>query len=405
MSFLGLREYARSSPWPEENTINIQLKQGLAVALDIPDFAVAPISENTGSLYRVALSHAAFKAVLHPDQNPDSAFFKRCVAEVNAVNLFFPDIKNNDLKVVFTAWLGFACVMDDFLDILHIDNREAALRKAIKFIESNGSSPAAYQTSSVNDNRICGLTRELYEHTTRYLSHKSASAFFKGVSEVLNAHFDEVRFLQSSERDSLPAYTYIRRRTISLSPFFEVIKSEYLPKMDGNLNNAFLHLQEEVSYVTGLQNDMVGLIRDLQDGEELNAVVVLLRGFNITDMFQPNPKILARCVAMVNAEHNRGVARCLDAATQVHRVAEGSASPIAEVEKVARHMLMMCETHLKWAAAAKRYRLETNISERTSLPTPPSTRPSTASSGGGVTTPASEAEPEAANTGPSSLRV
>jgi hypothetical protein len=209
------------------------------------------------------------------------------------------------------------------------------------------------------------LARVLFEHCTRYLSPKCAQAFFKAIGEVLEAHIEEIHFLRGPHAGSLPTYLGIRRRTIALNPFFEVIKCEYLAEEDWELNAAWMALQNEVSRVAGLQNDLIGLVRDLEDGEQLNAVMVLMRGFRGCSEGKVDHDILSRCVALVNAEHNQSISRCLEYMTQLNREAEASGvSAIDRVEKVARHILMMCETHLRWCSSAKRYRLEVDIDGR-----------------------------------------
>ncbi len=155
----------------------------------------------------------------------------------------------------------------------------------------------------------------------------------------------------------------IRSRTIALDPFFEVIKSEYLSAADWEFNTTWKDLQHEVSRVAGLQNDLIGLVRDLEDGEQMNAVMVLMRGIapNNTNAHLDHD-VLSRCVAMVNAEHNQSAARCFELAAQIHRAAELSkCSAMDRVEAVVQHIMMMCETHLRWCSSAKRYRLEVGV--------------------------------------------
>lgn len=216
--------------------------------------------------------------------------------------------------------------------------------------------------SHAKDKRVQGLGRALLDHCTRYLSQKSADAFFKAVCDVLEAHIEEIYFLQGRFTDSLAAYMSIRSRTIALNPFFEVIKSEYLSKSDWEYNALWRKLQQEVSRVCGLQNDLIGLVRDLEDGEQLNAVMVLMRGFSAINKHQLDHEALSRCVALVNAEHNRSAARSFEFTAQIHGAAEASdCSTIERFESVARHILMMCETHLRWCSSAKRYRLEVGV--------------------------------------------
>ncbi len=207
----------------------------------------------------------------------------------------------------------------------------------------------------------------LLDHCTGHLSRKSSEVFFQAVCEVLEAHVEEIYFLEGGYLGSLAAYMGIRSRTISLNPFFEVIKSEYLSEADWKFNDAWKNLQNEVSRVAGLQNDLIGLVRDIDEGERLNAVMVLMQGVPAdkkSGETYPDPDVLSRCVATVNAEHNQSAGRCLELVAQIYRAAESSGSfALDRVEMVARHILMMCETHLRWCSSAKRYRLEVGLSE------------------------------------------
>ncbi|KAL2200154.1 NAD(P)-binding-like protein [Corynascus similis CBS 632.67] len=374
--FQGLREYERSSPWPEKTPISIRLKDGLSFTLNVPNFGVAASSddgaESKAALTRVVLAHAAFKAAMQPEFVPNDSFFKTCVAEVNVISLFFPDIASDAVRIVFTAWLAFACIMDDILEVLDLVDRELVLKESIEILTHAPASPPERPESQglvAKDKRVQGLAKALFDHCTRYLSQKSAKVFFQAVCKVLEAHVAEIHFIHSPNNASFPEYLSIRSRTIALSPFFEVIKSEYLEEADWAFNDAWLKLQNEVSRVAGLQNDLIGLVRDIEDGEQLNAAMVLARGFKSYDANQFNHQILARCVAMVSAEHNESAARCFEFMTQLHRAADNSSgSSIERVERVARNIIMMCETHLRWCSSAKRYRLEIAVDGNCSTP-------------------------------------
>ncbi|KAH6843377.1 hypothetical protein B0I37DRAFT_384333 [Chaetomium sp. MPI-CAGE-AT-0009] len=374
--FSDLQEYERSSPWPERSPIRIQLKHGINLTLDVPNFGTTASSDDSddakASLTRVALAHSAFKAAMDPGATPNDSFFKRCVAEVNAVSLFFPDIKTEGLRITFTAWLSFACVMDDILETLEMGDRELVLCETIEVLTHAPANPPQRfqpQAQKAKDVRVQALGRELFGHCARHLSQKSTQAFFKAVCGVLRAHVAEVHFLQGRHNDSFPEYLSIRSRTIALQPFFEVLKTEYLTPADWELNDTFMKLQNEVSRVAGLQNDLIGLMRDIDDGEELNAVMVLMGGFRGHKKGHIDYGVLSRCVALVNAEHNQSAARCFDYMRQLYREAEAmEGSEIKRVETVVRHIIIMCETHLRWCSSAKRYRLEIGVNGI--IPTP-----------------------------------
>ncbi len=213
------------------------------------------------------------------------------------------------------------------------------------------------------------MTHVLYNHCVRHLSQASAHAFFAAVCTVLEAHVDEIRFLQGRIANELPTYMTIRSRTIALNPFFQVIKSEFLAEAERDCDSTWERLQLEVCRVAGLQNDLIGLVRDLKDGEELNAVIVLMRSYGFSNKSEPNPAMLSWCIAQISTQHNQGVARCLYYASRLHPVA-GDSRPDTKV--VARHILLLCETHLKWCASAKRYGLKSCISQTHNIGLDPS---------------------------------
>lgn len=72
---------------------------------------------------------------LQPDLAQDVVFYKRCVAEVNAISLFFPDIKTETVRIAFAAWLAFACAMDDILETLDESDTGLALSESIQVLQ------------------------------------------------------------------------------------------------------------------------------------------------------------------------------------------------------------------------------------------------------------------------------
>ncbi|KAK3987120.1 Iridoid synthase [Cladorrhinum sp. PSN332] len=352
----GLKEYARSRPSPERRRILVGLRNNMSLALDIPDFGVAQVETKPNALARVLLAHAAFRVSMQPEESAGDGFLDLCAAEVNAISLFFPDLDSDSIHICFTAWLAFVCVMDDLLETLPLPEQEAVLIETVEIILSRPIhvriSPVSVPT--VRDKRIQGLAKALVEHCSRQLSPSTAHAFFRAAANVLQAHIDEVRFLEGRIQNDLSTYLSVRSRTIALDPFFEVLKREHLPA-EWQLSTAWENLQLEVGCSAGLQNDLIGLGRDLETGEQLNAVIVLLRalGGNLEDT---DKTLLTQCVDLVTTKHNQSVIRALNYAEEINRAAEAaSPSVAAAVAQVARHMLLLSETHLRWCAAAKRY--------------------------------------------------
>ena len=84
---------------------------------------------------------------MRPNTDPGAPSNEACIAEVNAISLCFPDIKSDFLRIAFTAWLAFACAMDDILEVMPLQDREASLLECIKIVkDSKNPSPAPLPT-------------------------------------------------------------------------------------------------------------------------------------------------------------------------------------------------------------------------------------------------------------------
>jgi hypothetical protein len=144
----------------------------------------------------------------------------------------------------------------------------------------------------------------------------------------------------------------IRRRTIALDPFFEIIKYMHLPK-SWRRKPTWNKLQEEVCSTAGLQNDLLGLEKDIENGDGLNSVLVLLRNEGVGNAYDRDPEMFAKCISLVIKMHNESALRVLDYMEELLQPAD-EVLPTSVVE-VARHLMLVCETHLAWCASAKRY--------------------------------------------------
>ncbi|KAK2616800.1 hypothetical protein QQS21_000177 [Conoideocrella luteorostrata] len=267
-------------------------------------------------------------------------------AEVNTINTLFPRQLSDDIRICFAAWLCFACAADDILETISPDEGEAVLYECIGIVQ--GYSPFG-GPSHTSDTRIQHMAEILHSHCSKHLSRSTCRVFFQEVCAVLQAHVDEKYFLSGRLLTDMPTYMTIRSRTISLNPFFEIIKAECLPEIY-RLSPTWQQLQHHVSSTAGLQNDLIGLERDLEEGEQLNAVVVLMAANNSD---QPPGAQLAACVALAVAEHNKSIAQVVALVSCVAKLGETMPDSVADT---LLHISLLCETHLRWATSAKRYK-------------------------------------------------
>lgn len=194
------------------------------------------------------------------------------------------------------------------------------------------------------------MTTAFEAHCRALLSEGGRTIFYQAVKSVLEAHMEECRFVEGGDITDIFTYMGIRRRTIALGPFFELIKSEYLPR-EVFSHPAWEPLQTQVSTAAGLQNDLVGLERDMEKGETLNAVLIGMRAKQIGDDAISLDNRLFASVANVSEKHNLAVRSALEHFS--HMCQESSPNYVREV---AGHILSVCQTHLTWSTSDRRYK-------------------------------------------------
>ncbi|CAH0004481.1 unnamed protein product, partial [Clonostachys byssicola] len=308
-------------------------------------------ADNQSDAFSAVLrEHIDFKASLLPGDVEKNCFAQSCRAEVDAIYIFFPGALSEKVRICFAAWLAFACAMDDIVETLPSDLGQAAIRDCIEIVQGRPADVSNDTQGHVGDARTQHLTRTLHQHITRHLRQETCEVFFREVCGVMCAHIDEFLFLDGKIPQDLDTYMSIRSRTISLSPFFEVIKREYFPT-SWRSTTTWDRLQEAVCSAAGLQNDLVGLERDIKNGEQMNAVIVLMRSQAETGSTDETRSLLARCVGTAVDEHNRMMETVFE---QAARILEMDGRDQA-TSQVVQHIATMARSHLTWCASAKRY--------------------------------------------------
>ncbi|CAH0047651.1 unnamed protein product [Clonostachys solani] len=311
------------------------------------------VNNQSEAFSTVLQAHINFKTCLLPEEVEKNSFGRACRAEVNAIEIFFPGALSAKVRICFAAWLAFACAMDDILETLPSDLGQAVLCDCIEIIQGRPADVSNGTKGHAGDARIQHLTRTLHQHVTCHLPQETCDVFFHEVCGVLYAHIDEFLFLDGRIPQDLDTYMSIRSRTISLNPFFEVIKREYFPT-SWQPNRAWDRLQEAVSSAAGLQNDLVGLERDMKNDEQMNAVIVLMRSQTEARSADETHALLARCVDTAVDEHNRWMETIFRQAARILEM-DGGDQSAAETNQVVQHIVTIARTHLTWCTSAKRY--------------------------------------------------
>ncbi|PIA92394.1 hypothetical protein CB0940_08997 [Cercospora beticola] len=296
-----------------------------------------------------------------------------------------------------TAWFHVLCNIDDEIERLDSERTRAILACSISMLRDASPDQEEYNhdtaapvhaaakinvcTSESQDpsrDRIIALSQSLIEQCQSHLPGHALSRVLSDIIDVLDA-----LSLESEIRDSLVApstaeYLSLRVRTIGISPFFTILETGLLDHdrkefqdlgqrvpcnvtdespQDYDINNidtsAFWTSQHHVQFrgyvnrIIGLQNDIVGLPKDLENNEMMNVILLLAdHGSNLKNGDERVQTARSLAVAM----HNTAVQ---EAMTLWASVKASYCSHAATV--YVDSLLAFTLTHFKWAKRTNRY--------------------------------------------------
>ncbi|KAB8202110.1 isoprenoid synthase domain-containing protein [Aspergillus parasiticus] len=354
----SLCEYTRKEGDPSMRTISIQLKNyGFSLRLYIPDFGVTEIpvqgqpSETNPGILEVLDSHLEFRHSTPSENSRDEAsILQQSINEARTIALFFPDIRATNIRICMAAWLGTLCSVDDLIEDMMPDEASVALHHSIQALREEGCFTSPQHT-------VVEYFNAFKRHCLKYLSTEVARRFFNSVCITLEGLLDEIHFSQGRLPYSLETYMSIRGRTIGIKPFFTLIRS-VLDTEDYQWSTEIMDMESDVFAVIGLQNDLVGLEKDIQTKQQMNAVIV--NAVHITNKIICAGKDAALQVATDNISglHNQLMERAVERHATIQQRAIGRLEHEPEAS-FADIQLLFTETHSKWCTSAKRYKLHT----------------------------------------------
>lgn len=271
--------------------------------------------------------------------------------DVTSVLKCFPLITDDKIVLAMAAWYTFLCVMDDAVEKL--DNM-MGLNQAIAKLQTAGedaeedSVPESYSRScsgafqrSIDEVRILAFTAAYISHTRALLPHDLHRGLLRASATVLEAMLSESKWRTQASIDE-PTYLSIRCETIGMRPFFLLAHYNFDPEsalkpLHPRLETAMSNLRTAV----GLQNDLIGLERDLGEGELFNYVLRSRR---------PSVEKMGQRWQRAIALHNETIRSAIEAWKVLRR-----AGKAGEVECL-ECLLKFVERHFLWATSAVRYK-------------------------------------------------
>ncbi|KAF4768811.1 hypothetical protein N7455_008731 [Penicillium solitum] len=340
----NIPNYKRLNEEPVIKSCEIALGiRDVSLQLRIPHYDIIPLNPAPPSA--VIYSHANFKASIQPEKAGDTKdFYERCFAEAAAINLFFPDVRSERIRICMTAWLAANCAADDILEAMPPAAATFALKETI--LKLQGKKLNVSPTNKVASilcffQEYCIQQLDLCKSTARELS--------DDICDMCYGLLDELLFRQGILPNNLETYLQFRGRTMGIHPFFTLIRTLHEPVEEEYLTG-LRNLQKGVGLILGLQNDLVGLEKDRRNGETMNAVLVSLKeqaGMDVDHMAM----ILPKTIQDVCDIHNL----CVSAAVEMHEGLHVSLNGDAHDPILETAILAFADTHLKWCASSKRY--------------------------------------------------
>ncbi|KAK5676859.1 hypothetical protein LTS10_010623 [Elasticomyces elasticus] len=278
------------------------------------------------------------------------ALYQKAERDVAAIWLAFPDLQNENTALAMAAWLALLCNVDDEIDRLDADTAQLALSDSAAILassmRSNERSPQRYGGACLNP--ACDPVRAWTKNFVRQLRGLVPQAVYvnvvNNVLDVWEALQDEANLREDAVGD-VGSYLEVRTRTVGLRPFFDLLQAD-LQLEDDELAQepSIWQLEQNVTLAVALQNDIVGLKRDLADAEPLN-IISLAAGLPDSDLRSASKSAVDM--------HNQAAATACALASSLSGPTRTSELGAAS-QRYANSLCALIATHFAWVSSAKR---------------------------------------------------
>ncbi|KAK3650570.1 hypothetical protein LTR56_006275 [Elasticomyces elasticus] len=223
---------------------------------------------------------AEFHAAMYIKKETEStiSLYQKAEGDVAAIWLAFPDLQNESTVLAMAAWLALLCNVDDEIERLDADTAQLALIDSASILASstknNERGPQRYGGACLNP--ACDSIRAWTKNFVRQLRGLVPQAVYinvvNNVLDIWEALQDEL-YLREEAVSDIESYLEIRTRTVGLRPFFDLLQADLQLEDDELAREPVIwQLEQNVTLAVALQNDMVGLKRDLANAEPLNII-------------------------------------------------------------------------------------------------------------------------------------
>ncbi|KAK3064474.1 hypothetical protein LTS18_006888 [Coniosporium uncinatum] len=300
----------------------------------------------------------------------------RALADLTAIETTFPSLPSSSPSssatiLAMAAWFSTLCRVDDLVETLHPDAVPHALLDSISILR-DGYIPFHESVDvCLNDviaaadvdtlNRVRKISYAFRNHLMSLLPRATYQKIVDGVADTWAGIVAET-YLRSQGKVDGDAYLEVRTRTWGLAPFFTLLaacnNTTTADTLDGCCAGKSGAMMEElegcVKVAVGVQNDLVGLEKDIRTKDSMNYVLVSAAAAATTTVSKDDVKSVD--------DVKMGIER----AVEVHdRAVEMATSLLAEIEReggeaetgCARQLVAFVGRHFEWAVGSRRYKM------------------------------------------------
>jgi hypothetical protein len=296
---------------------------------------------------------------------------KLAYKQIRIVSSAFPAVRDKTSVLAMCAWFHLFCFFDDETEKMPDREGKRAIGLCIDILEASCLPNARFsrtlrplQKAKIrytlwsssrlpSGGTIAGATFFFTQHTRKLLAPAVYKRMVTVIVGVFQAYAHEITTRAKVDSLSLDEYLISRSSTIGLAPFWE-IALDFFSRRECSvagvetLKQVQSILQPHVATVVGLQNDLVGLQKDLAESDRMNYVVLRAERTVVS---------IEQALSATIVLHNSFVREAVQGRQILEQELARHGKWDDGVEIFADCMVGFMETHFAWASNSKRYKM------------------------------------------------
>jgi hypothetical protein len=280
-------------------------------------------------------------------RNSPAAAEKKAKGDIMAVRRAFPTVQDSRILLVMASWYALLCAIDDVIEEMEPALARLALAESIIVLQRTETmytwqdiihSPAAF--GGRDEEAVCGLAKLFIDQVRSLLPKRVYTRLVEMIIDVWQAMSLETTF-KEGHCPGEETYLGVRSRTIGLRPFFVLL--EFASCNSVTTVELVEELKKHLAIAIRLQNDILGLRRDLAGGETNNFIVI--------SSLRTDQNLAASTERAVQM-HNTAV---MDAVDCWHKYTNAFRMTNPQNISYVDSMMGFAQRHFAWASSAGRY--------------------------------------------------